>query len=129
SDSSDDRDPVAAPGTPFAEVTENAQGEAPGFGRSLRQPCKSRIADGACRLLSRSMNLNRREFIYQSALASAAALVLPSMTSCSATAPQARVRRPDPSGRINLGVIGYGTIAFSTVPNFLADPRVQIVAV
>jgi len=75
------------------------------------------------------MNLNRREFIYQSALASAAALVLPSMTSCSATAPQARVRRPDPSGRINLGVIGYGTIAFSTVPNFLADPRVQIVAV
>jgi hypothetical protein len=73
------------------------------------------------------MNLNRREFIFKTALASAAAVALPSLTSC--TTSRGRVRRPKPSGRVNLGVIGYGTIAFTTVPNFLADPRVQILAV
>lgn len=73
------------------------------------------------------MNLNRRDFIVQTALATAATLVLPGVTGCSS--PRARVRRPAPSDRVNLGVIGFGTIAFSTVPNFLADPRVQIVAV
>lgn len=72
------------------------------------------------------MNLNRREFIFQTALASAAALV-PSLTSCAA--PRTRMRRPGPSDRITLGVIGFGTIAHGTVRNFLGDPRVQVVAV
>ena len=72
--------------------------------------------------------LNRREFLTQSSRALAAALVVPALSSC--VAPQRpRVRRPQPSERVNLGVVGFGTIAFSTVPNFLADPRVQIVAV
>lgn len=72
--------------------------------------------------------MNRREFLTKSALAAAAGFTLPALTSC-VTPARSRVRRPAPSNRVNLGVIGYGTIAFSTVPNFLADPRVQIVAV
>jgi predicted dehydrogenase len=40
-----------------------------------------------------------------------------------------RVRRPLPSERINVGVIGYGTIAHGSVANFLRDERVQVVAV
>jgi predicted dehydrogenase len=73
-------------------------------------------------------SLSRREFIAQSTLAMAAGLALPALSSCVAPV-RPRVRRPKPSERVNLGVIGFGTIAFSTVPNFLADPRVQIVAV
>lgn len=73
-------------------------------------------------------SLTRREFLTQSSLAAAAGLALPALTSC-VTPARARVRRPAPSERVNLGVIGFGTIAFATVPNFLADERVQIVAV
>ncbi len=72
--------------------------------------------------------LSRREFIAQTSLAAAAGIALPTLTSCVSPA-RSRVRRPAPSERVNLGVIGFGTIAFSTVPNFLADPRVQVVAV
>jgi predicted dehydrogenase len=72
--------------------------------------------------------MNRRTFLRNTSLA-AAGLALPgALTSCVAPA-RVRVRRPAPSERITLGVIGFGTIAYSTVPNFLADPRVQIVAV
>jgi predicted dehydrogenase len=72
--------------------------------------------------------MNRRTFLKSSTLA-AAGLALPAaLTSCVAPG-RARVRRPAPSERITLGVIGFGTIAHGTVPNFLADPRVQIVAV
>lgn len=72
--------------------------------------------------------MNRREFLAKSAVAIAIGLTLPAFTSCVSPA-RPRVRRPTPSGRVNLGVIGFGTIAHGTVPNFLADPRVQIVAV
>lgn len=72
--------------------------------------------------------MNRREFITKSSLAAAAGFVLPAFASCNAPS-RARVRRPAPSGRVNLGVIGFGTIAFTTVPNFLAEARVQVVAV
>ena len=72
--------------------------------------------------------LTRRQFISQSALAAAAGFALPALSSCVAPG-RPQVRRPKPSERVNLGVCGFGTIAFSTVPNFLADPRVQIVAV
>lgn len=71
--------------------------------------------------------LSRREFLAHSTLA-AAGLALPALSTCISPA-QPRVRRPKPSERVNLGIIGFGTIALSTVPNFLADPRVQIVAV
>ncbi|MBI5381692.1 MAG: Gfo/Idh/MocA family oxidoreductase [Opitutae bacterium] len=69
--------------------------------------------------------MNRRDFLKTSAVA-AAGFTLPSLVSCSAPS---RVKRPAPSQRINLGLVGYGTIAHSTTPNFLGDPRVQIVAV
>lgn len=48
------------------------------------------------------------------------------LTSCALPAQKAR---PRPSGRVNLGVIGFGTIAHDTIMNFLGDPRVQVVAV
>lgn len=37
--------------------------------------------------------------------------------------------RPAPSERITVGAVGFGTIAHSTVRNFLYDERVQVVAV
>ncbi len=72
--------------------------------------------------------MNRREFLKTSAAAAAAGWALPALTSCAGPA-VARVRRPKPSERINLGVIGYGTIAHHTIVNFIGDPRVQVVAV
>lgn len=72
-------------------------------------------------------SLHRRDFIKTSALA-AAGLVLPALTSCSSTGTRS-VRRPAPGSRVNVGLVGFGTIAHSTTPNFLSDPRVQVVAV
>ncbi len=70
--------------------------------------------------------LPRREFLRNSALAASGLIFLPSMF---ATGAGGRVRRPGPSDRITLGVIGFGTQAHACVPNFLSDPRLQIVAV
>jgi predicted dehydrogenase len=70
--------------------------------------------------------LNRRDFLKTAAAATAAGLVLPGLPSCM-TAP--RVRRPAPSERINMAMIGFGTIAHSSCINFLGDERVQMVAV
>jgi predicted dehydrogenase len=70
--------------------------------------------------------MNRREFLRTSAAAAAAGLVLPALPSC-VSAP--RVRRPAPSERINMAMIGFGTIAHSSCMNFLGDERVQMVAV
>ena len=41
----------------------------------------------------------------------------------------ASARRPKPSDRINLGIIGCGTQAYANVPAFLRDERVQITVV
>jgi predicted dehydrogenase len=72
-------------------------------------------------------SMHRRDFIKRSALL-AAGFAVPALTSC--TTPEARnPQRPGPGSRLNLGLVGFGTIAHSTAPNFLADPRVQIVAV
>ncbi len=71
-------------------------------------------------------SLNRREFLRSAAAASAAGLVLPALSSC-VSAP--RVRRPAPSARMNMAMIGYGTIAHSSCQNFLSNDRVQMVAV
>jgi predicted dehydrogenase len=70
-------------------------------------------------------DLTRREFLQASAIAFAGA-ALPSLTSCS-TAPSPS--RPTASNRINLGVVGFGTIAHDTIFNFLGDNRIQVVAV
>jgi predicted dehydrogenase len=70
-------------------------------------------------------SVNRRGFIKMGAAAAAGA-ALPSMVSCTTMRPG---HRPPPSQRIHLGLIGYGTIAQSTVPSFLNDERVQVIAV
>ena len=72
-------------------------------------------------------SMPRREFLKSSAFL-AAGLALPTLTSCT-TAQASPAKRPAPSNRLNVGLIGFGTIAHATTPNFLADPRVQIVAV
>ena len=41
----------------------------------------------------------------------------------------ASARRPKPSDRINLGIIGCGTQAYANVPAFLRDERVQVTVV
>lgn len=71
--------------------------------------------------------LPRRDFIRNSAWA-AAGLLLPTFTACT-SAPKRKSGRPAPGSRLNVGLIGFGTIAHSTTPNFLADGRVQVVAV
>jgi len=72
--------------------------------------------------------MNRREFLTQSTLAAAAGFALPAFTACAPPA-RPRVRRPSPSERVNLAVIGYGTIALKYTVNFMRDDRVQVVAV
>ena len=72
-------------------------------------------------------SIHRREFLKSSAFL-AAGLAVPALTSCTSTQPGV-APRPSPANRLTLGLVGFGTIAHSTVPNFLADPRVQIVAV
>src|SRR5438045_3123693 len=72
-------------------------------------------------------SFQRRDFIKGSALL-AAGLALPGLTSRVSAAVHAP-RRPGPTSRLNLGLVGFGTIAHATTPNFLSDPRVQIVAV
>ena len=72
--------------------------------------------------------INRRKFLQTSALAAAGLAVPSALTSCVSTT-RGHVRRPAPSGRVNLGLIGFGTVAYGTVPNFLGDERVQVIAV
>jgi len=71
--------------------------------------------------------MQRRDFIKSSALL-AAGLAIPGLTSC-VSLKKHRARRPGAADRINVGLIGFGTIAHSTTPNFLSDPRLQIIAV
>ncbi len=72
--------------------------------------------------------MTRRDFLKTSAMVAAAGATLPSLTSCAGPT-VARVRRPKPSERVNIGFIGYGTIAHHTIMNFLGDDRAQVVAV
>lgn len=75
--------------------------------------------------------LARRDFLKHSA-ALAAGLSFAGLAGCVSprrvpvkTTPS----RPAPSARVTLGIVGFGTIAQDTIGNFLADPRVQVVAV
>jgi predicted dehydrogenase len=68
------------------------------------------------------MSLSRRQFITRTA----AAVGFPSIIPATALG---KGGRPAPSERINVGLIGYGTIAIDWTGNFLNDPRVQVVAV
>ncbi len=75
--------------------------------------------------------IQRREFLKNSAVL-AAGLSLPLLSGCATSPgrkPKGAVTRPGPADRVNLGIVGFGTIAQDTIGNFLGDPRVQVVAV
>ena len=71
-------------------------------------------------------SMQRRDFIKSSAVL-AAGLAIPALTSCTSLRTRG-ARRPAAGSRLNVGLVGFGTIAHATTPNFLADERVQIVA-
>lgn len=75
-----------------------------------------------------SPQYNRRDFLKASA-AAAAGLALASCATTPTAEPRRKARRPAASERIAIGLVGYGTIAHGTTPNFLGDDRLQIVAV
>lgn len=66
--------------------------------------------------------LSRRKFLAASAAGIAAPMIIPSSA-------LGLGDRPAPSNRINVACFGYGTIAHSTVPAFLQNKNVQVVAV
>lgn len=72
-------------------------------------------------------SMRRREFLKSSALLTAG-LAFPALVA-RAGGQKRRPRRPAAGSRLNVGLVGFGTIAHATTPNFLADDRVQIVAV
>ena len=67
-------------------------------------------------------NLSRREFLHRAAVAAAVPLILPSSV-------LGRDGTVAPSNRIRFGGIGIGNRAASIIPNFLAFPEIQWVAV
>ena len=67
------------------------------------------------------MNISRRQFVAGLGAAAAIPYIIP------ATA--LGKGRPAPSTRINVGFIGYGTMASDNIGNFLHDDRVQVVSV
>ena len=67
------------------------------------------------------MNVSRRQFVAGLGAAAVAPYIIP------ATA--LGKGRPAPSTRINVGIIGYGTMASDNIGNFLHDERVQVVSV
>jgi predicted dehydrogenase len=74
-----------------------------------------------------SFALPRRSFLKSSALLAAGA-ALSGLAGCASYGPKTP-RRPKAGERINLGIIGFGTIAQDTIYNFLGDERVQVIAV
>ena len=68
-------------------------------------------------------NISRRFFIGTGATA------LLGSGCCHFGACGANVRRPKPSERVNLAVIGCGTMGRGNMQAFMQDPRVQVVAV
>jgi predicted dehydrogenase len=71
------------------------------------------------------VKLSRRSFV-KIGTAATAALTFPTIIPATALG---KGGRPAPSERIHLACLGYGTIAYTTVPSFLNDERVQVVAV
>ena len=75
-------------------------------------------------MINRSQgNFSRRAFLGQTAAASAAAFAFPTIIPGSALG---LARRPAPSNRITLAVIGTGNQGFNDIKSFLRDDRVQI---
>ena len=66
--------------------------------------------------------VTRRRFLAGAAAVSAVPLIIPASA-------LGRGKRPAPSERINVGMIGYGTMGHDNIGNFLNDERCQLVAV
>lgn len=66
--------------------------------------------------------VSRRRFLAGAATLSAAPMIIPASA-------LGRGGRPAPSGRINVGMIGYGTMAHDNIGNFFRDERCQVVSV
>ena len=73
-----------------------------------------RVLDGSC---------GRRSFLKSALLAA------PFIGGCATSGGYAAPRRPPASGRLNLAVVGCGTMGAGNMEAFLADPRVRVAAV
>ena len=71
--------------------------------------------------MNTKLSLSRRKFLGVSAAAIAAPTIIPASA-------LGIGNRPAPSNRINVACFGMGTIAHTTVPNFLNNDKVQVVA-
>jgi predicted dehydrogenase len=71
--------------------------------------------------MNKKIPFSRRKFL----AASATALAMPTIIPSSALG---MGHKPAPSNRINVACLGFGTIAYTTVPNFLNNDGVQVVA-
>lgn len=56
-------------------------------------------------------------------------LAMPAILSSGCVCLRGGARRPPPSERINVGILGYGTMAQDNIGNFLNNDRVQVVSV
>lgn len=71
--------------------------------------------------MNKKATFSRRKFL----AASAATVAFPTIIPSSAIGAGGK---PAPSNRINVACLGFGTIAYTTVPNFLNNDGVQVVA-
>ena len=70
----------------------------------------------------KSLQISRRRFLAGSLALSACPAIIPASA-------LGRGGRPAPSERVNVGMIGYGTMAHDNIGNFLNDERCQLVSV
>ena len=70
------------------------------------------------------LKVSRRRFAAGAGSLLAMPMIVPSgcVSAC-------KVRRPLPSERIHVGMLGYGTMAQDNIGNFLHNERVQVIAV
>ncbi len=75
----------------------------------------------------KKQNLTRRDFLARSG----ALLAMPAIISSGCLGPRkgCAASRPAPSQRLNVGFIGYGTMAHDNIGNFLNNDNVQVVSV
>ena len=73
------------------------------------------------------LNVSRRHFL----AGTGALLSMPTIiaSGCVGLRKGCIARRPPPSARLNVGFIGYGTMAYDNIGNFLNNERVQVVSV
>ena len=74
-------------------------------------------------------NLSRRHFLTAASAALAFPAIIPSGCVSAKDVARVKPRRPVPSERLNVGFIGYGTMAHDNIGNFLNNDHVQVTAV